>query len=127
MRKVSRESAPQVYELPGFVGRYDEIGDFTAGFEVYSEDSDPAPLFKGLPNDHCQATHWGVVLKGTLVYRYQDGSEDTIEAGEAYVALPGHLPKFLAGTEIVEFSKTDEMAKTVEVVMRNLEAAQGAS
>ena len=36
---------------------------------------------------------------------------------------PGHIPQFRAGTEIVEFSPTAELAKTMEVVTRNLAAA----
>ncbi len=123
MGKVSQGSAPQVYELPGFVGRYDEVDGYTIGFEAYSEDSDPTPLFRGLPNDRCQCTHWGVVLEGTLVYRYGHGSEDVIEAGDAHCARPDHTPLFKAGTEVVEFSPTDQLAKTIEVVMKNLEAA----
>ena len=62
------------------------------------------------------------MLKGRLKYSYEDGSEDVIEAGEAYFARPGHLPMLFAGTEVIEFSPTDELAKPVEVVTRNLEA-----
>lgn len=122
MGTTSKDTAPTVYAMDGFEGRYDEIDGQTIGFEVYTEDADPAPLFAGLPDDHCQCPHWGVVLKGTLVYRYVDGSEDVIEAGSAYYARPGHLPLFRAGTELVEFSPTDQLAVTIEVVMRNLEA-----
>ena len=61
------------------------------------------------------------MLKGKLKYTYTDGSEDTIEAGEAYYARPGHLPYLFAGTEVVEFSPTDELAKTVEVINKNME------
>jgi hypothetical protein len=42
-----------------------------------------APLFKGLPDDRCQCPHWGVGLKGKLVYHCADG-DDVITAGEAY-------------------------------------------
>ena len=122
MGKVSKGSAAEHFEGPGFEGHYGEVDGYTIGFERYDEDQDPADLFKGLPNDHCQARHWGVVLRGSLVYRYEDGSEDVIGAGEAYHARPGHLPLFTAGTEIVEFSPSDELARTMEVVMRNLEA-----
>jgi hypothetical protein len=67
--------------------------------------------------------HWGVVLKGKLIYRYADG-EDVITAGQAYFAPPGHTPVFFADTEIIEFSPTEELAKTMEVVVRNLQAAE---
>ncbi len=126
MPKIAKQDASQVETLPGFEGRYQDLDGYTVGFEVYSEDSDPAELFKGLPDDRCQCPHWGVVLKGTLVYRYADG-EEVIQAGEAYYARPGHLPVFLAGAEIVEFSPTSEFAKTVEVVLNNLGAVEAAS
>jgi hypothetical protein len=123
MGKVSRGATSEHYELEGFAGDYAELDGYTIGFETYDQDSDPAELFRGLPDDRCQCPHWGVVLKGTLVYREADGSEARIDEGEAYYVGPGHLPVFTAGTEIVEFSPTAEMAKTVEVVMRNVEAA----
>lgn len=122
MAKASKQSAPQVESMEGFEGRYQEMDGYTVGFESYSQDSDPAPLFQGLPDDRCQSPHWGVVLKGKLIYRYADG-EDVITAGQAYYAPPGHTPVFFADTEIIEFSPTEELAKTMEVVVRNLQAA----
>ncbi|HVM04803.1 MAG TPA: hypothetical protein VM242_06510 [Acidimicrobiales bacterium] len=122
MGTTSKAAAPTVYVMDGFEGRYEEVDGHTIGFETYTEDADPAPLFAGLPDDRCQCPHWGVVLEGTLVYRYADGSEDVVEAGHAYYARPGHLPLFRAGTELVEFSPTDQLAATMEVVTGNLEA-----
>jgi hypothetical protein len=72
-------------------------------------------------DDRCQRPRWGVVLKGKLVYHYADG-DDVIEGGQAYYAKPGHTPEIFAGTEVVEFHATDELAKTMEVVERNLAA-----
>jgi hypothetical protein len=43
--------------------------------------------------------------------------------GDAYYAPPGHTPVLFEGTEIVEFSPTDELDHTFEVVTRNMEAA----
>lgn len=123
MPKIGKLQAAQIETMDGFEGRYDELDGYTVGFEAYTEDADPAPLFVGLPDDHCQCPHWGVVLKGTLIYNYADGGRDVIEAGEAYYAPPGHLPVFTAGTEIVEFSPTDQVTATMEVVLRNLAAA----
>jgi hypothetical protein len=52
---------------------------------------------------------------------------ETIEAGEAYFAPPGHTPDLHAGTELVEFSPTAELERTLEVVMRNVEAMQAST
>jgi hypothetical protein len=78
------------------------------------------PLFAGLPDDRCQSPHWGYVIKGKLTFRYGDRSE-TYEAGDAYYAPPGHTPVLYAGTEIVEFSPTEELQRTIEAVTRNLQ------
>ena len=40
---------------------------------------------------------------------------------------PGHTPILYAGTEVVEFSPTDEHGRTMEVVTRNMQQAEAAS
>jgi hypothetical protein len=126
MPKVSRESASTTHEAPGYEGRFEDLGGYTVAFETYSEDADLAPLFAGLPDDRCQCPHWGIVLKGAVTYRYATHDE-TIEAGEAYFAPPGHTPMLHAGTEVVEFSPSAELERTIEVVLRNAETAQAGS
>ena len=61
------------------------------------------------------------MLKGKLVYHYADG-DDVVTAGEAYYAQPGHTPEIFAGTEVVEFSPTEELQQTIEVITKNMEA-----
>jgi hypothetical protein len=123
MMKTSKKNAPDNLEMEGYEGHFADLGGYTVGFETYSAEADLGDLFQGLPDDHCQCPHWGVVLKGKLTYRYTDGTEETITEGEAYYARPGHLPYLYAGTEVVEFSPTDELAKTVEVINKNMEAS----
>jgi hypothetical protein len=100
--------------------RVAELADYSCTFEKHKTDSDPAPLFVGLPDDRCQCTHLGYVIKGRLVFQYADHDE-TVEAGETYVATPGHRPLLFAGTELVEFTKKRELNETVAVIMKNLE------
>lgn len=123
MPKLNKHDAADVMELDGYQGAFGELGDYTVAFETYTADSDLADLFKGLPDDHCQCPHWGVVLKGRLKYTSAEG-EIVIEAGEAYYVPPGHLPYLYAGTEVVEFSPTKELHETLAVVEKNM--AQGA-
>lgn len=52
-----------------------------------------------------------------------DGAE-TYTTGDAYYIPPAHTPELFAGTEVVEFHPTAELAKTMEVVERNM-AEQG--
>jgi hypothetical protein len=123
MPKASKSSASETEVMEGFEGHYEHMdGGYTVGFESYSADADLAPVFKGLPDDQCQCEHWGYVLKGKIGFRYGD-REETYEAGEAYYAPHGHTPILYAGGEVVEFSPTDELGRTMEVVSKNMEAA----
>ena len=123
MPKVSKQEASETLAMEGFEGSYEKLaGGYTVGFETYTADSDAAPLFQGLPNDRCQCPHWGYVLSGRVDFKFAD-REETYEAGDAYVAPPGHTPVFFAGTEIIEFSPSDGLDETVGVVLGNLRAA----
>jgi len=124
MPKASKTSASHVESTEGFEGRYEDLGGYTVGFESYSRDGDAAPLFRGLPDDRCHCPHWGYVLKGKITFHFADRDE-TYEAGDAYYAPPGHTPEVFAGGEVVEFSPTDDLGKTMEVVVRNIAAMSG--
>jgi hypothetical protein len=110
-------------EVEGYEGHFEHFdGNFTVGFETYTADADLAPFFTGLPGDRCQCPHWGYVIKGKVGFTFTDGHEETYEAGDAYYAPPEHTPRLYAGTEVVEFSPSDELAATVAVVEKNMEA-----
>jgi len=117
--KSSKQTAPHVQDAGVMIGRYAELDGYTVGFESFREDADAAPLFVGLPDDRCQSPHWGYVVDGSITFRYADRDE-TYETGDAYYAPPGHTTAIAAGTELVEFSPTDELRKTTAVVERNL-------
>jgi hypothetical protein len=123
MPKASRESASEHETVEGYDGHFEHFdGGWTVAFETYSEDTDLAPLFKGLPNDQCQCEHMGYVIRGKVGYRTDDG-EELFEAGDAYYVGPGHTPILYAGTEVIEFSPTEEHNRAMEVVAKNLEAS----
>ncbi len=121
MPKANKQEINDAVAAPGFEGRYAEVLDYTVGFEVYSEETDLARLFVGLPDDACQCRHLGYVIKGSLTFKTADGDE-TFTAGDAYVVGPGHTPVLHPGTEIVEFSPTTELNETMAVVTKNMEA-----
>ena len=125
MPKASRESATHVEDMGVLESRSEELGGYMVEFTSFREDADATPLFKGLPEDRCQSPHWGYVIRGSLTFCYAD-REETYSAGDAYYGPPGHIPRVTAGTEVVEFSPTEEYRQTLEVLARNLAAAQGA-
>ena len=123
MAKASRETASRVEDMGVMEGRYEQLGPYTIGFETFREDADATPLFKGLPDDRCQSPHWGYVVDGKVTFHFADRDE-IYETGDAYYAEPGHIPVVTAGTEIIEFSPTEDYGATVEVVAGNLAAMQ---
>ena len=123
MPKASKDTASRVEDVGIMEGRYEELGGYTVGFESFREDADAAPLMKGLPDDRCQSPHWGYVVRGKATFAYA-GHTETYDAGDAYYAPPGHTPAITAGTEIIEFSPTEEYGRTMEVIGRNLAAMQ---
>jgi len=123
MPKAAKETASEHVLMGPYEGHIEHLeGGTTVAFEVYAEDVDAAPFFRGLPDDRCQSPHWGYVLRGKVAFRFGD-REEVFEAGEAYYVPPGHTPVVYAGTELVEFSPTEELGRTMAVVSQNLAAA----
>jgi len=120
MPKASKASASEHDALHGYEGHFEHFDSgWTVGFEIYTEDMDLAPLFEGLPDDRCQCEHMGYVISGKVAFRSAEG-EEVFEAGDAYHVAPGHTAMLFAGTEVVEFSPTEELGQTMETMARNL-------
>ena len=125
MPKASKASASQQQRVEGIVDeRAEELGGYTVSFDSFLGDLDGAPLLRGAPNDQCQCPHWGYVFAGKIAFRFGD-REETYEAGDAFYAPPGHTPVTHEGAEVVMFQPTDELAKTMEVMMKNFQAMSG--
>ena len=126
MPSASKMSTPVAIDLDEIQGRYAPLGTYTVAFETYKQDADPAPFFAGLPDDRCQCEHWGIVMEGQITFRWAD-REETYVAGDAYYAPPGHLPLFIGGTSLIEFSQSEGLDQTMVVIQENLEKAGMAS
>ena len=120
MPKTSKQAASTTETAPGYEGSFEDLGGYTVGFETYTEDADLSALFKGLPDDQCQCEHMGYVIRGKVAFRSGE-EEELFEAGDAYYVGPGHTPVLYAGTEVIEFSPTEKLGQTMEVVSRNME------
>jgi hypothetical protein len=119
MPSTSVDQAPVVAQMDGYEARSVEWGDTTLSFETMAA-ADPAPLFKGLPDDRCQCAHYGYVFEGELTVRYAD-REETITSGQAYYLPPGHVPLTRTGAKTMEFTRTAELGDTMAVIGKNLE------
>jgi hypothetical protein len=125
MPKVSKDSASQAVDHGPVIDRSEQLDGYTVNFVTFRQDIDVTPLLKGLPDDRCQCPHWGYVIKGRLLYRFGD-HEESFEAGDAFYAPPGHVPvQHEPGTEIVQFSPTEELREVETVMARNMQAMLG--
>jgi hypothetical protein len=124
MPRTCKAEAPVAMDSEVLTSRLVPLDDFTVAFDEFHVDVDGTPMFRGLPDDRCQCPHWGVVLSGELRLRYAGGDE-TFTAGDAYIARPGHVPIVTAGTEVIEFSPTAELATTLSMIGTNMALANG--
>ncbi len=123
MPKVSRDSAGRVDDHGVVEDRHEDIDGYTVNFVSFRRDVDGTPLLKGLPGDRCPCPHWGYVLKGRLTYRFEDHDE-LVEAGDAFYLPPGHVPIAEAGSELVQFSPSEQLREVDAVMLKNALAMQ---
>jgi glyoxylate utilization-related uncharacterized protein len=124
MPKISKDSVTMadhgpVQEWSG------DVDGYTINFVAFKVDIDSAPMLKGLPGDRCTCPHWGYVLKGRVTFEL-DGRTEVFEPGDAFYVPAGHNQLADAGTEYVQFSPAEELAKVDEAIMRNMKAMQNA-
>jgi hypothetical protein len=118
MPSASHDGLPEQEIAPGYSSRFADWGGVTVAFEKAHAGQDASAMVKGLPDDRCQAPHWGYLFTGKIVVDY-GGRSETVEAGQAYYIAPGHLITFLEDSEALEFTPTAELEKTFEAVRRN--------
>ena len=110
MPKTSRTTTDKTADFGVAVDRSSELDGYTVSFVTINQSHDLAPILAGLPTGRCTCPHWGYVFKGRVIVRYAE-SEEVYEAGDAFYMPPGHAPEAEAGTELVQFSPTHELAE----------------
>jgi len=118
---ASRDELPEKEIVPGYSSRLADWGGITVAFEKAHAGQDASSMVKGLPDDRCQAPHWGYLFSGKMTVEY-GGHEETIEGGQAYYVPPGHKITFETDCEALEFTPTEALEETLEAVRRNYAA-----
>jgi hypothetical protein len=118
----SHDELPLVEIVPGYSSRLADWGGMTVAFEKAPAGQDASSMVKGLPDDRCQAPHWGYLFSGRIVVDYGDRQE-TIVGGQAYYIEPGHRLSFEGDSEALEFTPTEALEQTLDVARRNAAGA----
>jgi hypothetical protein len=124
MPSASHDELPLEEIVPGYESRMADWGGITVAFEKAHAGQDASSMVKGLPDDRCQAPHWGYLFSGRMEVDYGDRRE-TIVGGQAYYIGPGHKLTFESDCEALEFTPTEALEQTLDAVRRNY-AAGGA-
>ena len=123
MAKASSTTAERVKDFGVALDRSSELDGFTVNFVTITKSHDLAPMLASLPTGKCTCPHWGYVIKGRVIVRYDD-REEILGPGDAFYMSPGHAPAAEAGTELVQFSPADQLAATTDAIKKA--AAQNA-
>ena len=67
MPSGSHDALPEVEIVPGYSSRLADWGGMTVAFEKAHKGQDASSMVKGLPDDRCQAPHWGFLFSGRIV------------------------------------------------------------
>jgi hypothetical protein len=118
MPRISPD-APELTDFGIVEVRTAELGGYTVDFLTIKQQFDMSVMLRGLPDDRCQCPHWGVVTRGSMSVRYAD-HEETARTGDVFYMAPGHVPTYEVGTQLIQFSPTEEVQATDEAIQRNL-------
>jgi hypothetical protein len=124
MPGVSKLSATKIQEFGPVTDRREEMNGYTVEFASFAADADLDEPLQALPGGACQCPHWGYVIAGRVRFTSGD-QEEVYEAGDAFYQPPGHRPYVDAGTELLQFSPTEELARTERAIEEWMSRQQG--
>lgn len=84
--------------------------------------ADFGPLLAGLPNDRCQAEHWGYVIKGRLRVTDSANQDETLVGGDYFHLSPGHTGFAEEETEFIEIGEPHTHQQFVDQAKKNIAA-----
>jgi len=109
MSTFTRETTDLAVDLDGLGQQHrGQDGGMVIALEQWKAGLDTGEMFADLPDGACQEPHWGYILKGSLTMRYNDGTAETLRAGQAYYIRPGHNGHVDEDVDLVEFTRADE-------------------
>ena len=119
--KMKKEDIPVTMQAPGTIMRgLPGWGGMTVAYNEIPAGTDMSPLLKGLKNDSCQCPHWGYILEGELLMKYDDGKEDNLTAGDVFYMQPGHTAITKKDTKLIDFSPGSELKEVMDHIAKKM-------
>ncbi|MDT7828213.1 cupin domain-containing protein [Pricia sp. S334] len=119
--KINKNDVPVTMEAPGTVMRaLPDYGGMTVCFNELPKGTDFTPLLKGLTNDSCHCPHWGYVLEGAMLIKYDDGTEELLEIGDVFYLPAGHTAIVQKDIKFIDFNPSKEFDEVISHVGKKM-------
>jgi hypothetical protein len=119
--KIQKEKIPVTMEGPGTIMRgLPGYGGMTVAFNQIPAGTDFTPLLHGLKNNSCHCPHWGYVVEGELLIKYDDGAEETLSAGDVFYLPPGHTAIVMKDLKFLDFSPEKELNEVMSHIAKKM-------
>ena len=121
--KVNIEAIPVSMQAPGMIMRaMPGYGGMTVSFNELPKGTDITPLLQGLEHNSCHCPHWGYIVKGSLLVKYDNGQEDLLQEGDVFYLPPGHTGIVQEDVKLLDFSPTSEFNEVMEHIGKKMAA-----
>ena len=118
---IKKEDIPLTMQAPGTIMRgLPGYGGMTVAFNELPAGTDFTPMFQGLKNNSCHCPHWGYLLEGELLIKYDDGTEEMITTGDVFYLQPGHTAIVQKDTKFIDFSPEKELKEVLDHVSKKM-------
>lgn len=119
--KIKKEDIPVTMEAPGTTMRgLSGYGGMTVAFNEIPAGTDFSPLLQGLKNDSCHCPHWGYMVEGELLIKYDDKTEETLTTGDVFYLPPGHTAIVLKDMKFLDFSPEKELNEVMSHIAKKM-------
>ena len=118
---MQKESIPVTMEASGTTMRgLPGYGGMTVAFNEIPAGTDLSPLLQGLKNNSCHCPHWGYVVDGEMMVKYDDGSEETLIKGDVFYLPPGHTAIVMKDLKLIDFSPEKELNEVLSHIAKKM-------
>ena len=120
--KINKNDIPVTMKAPDTIMRaLPNYGDMTVCFNELPKGTDFTPLLDGLTNDSCHCPRWGNVLEGEMLVKYDNGTEELLEAGDVFYLPSGHTAIVQKNIKLIDFNPSKEFNEVIAHVGRKME------
>jgi len=119
--KIKKEAIPVTMESPGTTMRaLPGYGGMTVAFNELPAGTDIGPLLQGLENNSCHCPHWGYIVAGELVIKYDNGTDEVLTTGDVFYLPPGHTGIVKKDLKIIDFSPEKEFNEVMAHIAKKM-------